>query len=85
MPDHRHTIPDHIVIVEEVDKRGQSLSLDARASNLSGQSRWRRFVECGVESQPGDEGDRLCQRLAEVEQFKGGVVAVCDHDDASGG
>ena len=57
----------------------ESLSLDARTSNLSGQSGWWRFVECGVESQPGDESDRLCQRLAEVEQFEGGVAAVCHH------
>ena len=64
---------------------GQSLSLDARPSNLSGQSLRRRFVESCVESQPGDEGDRLCQGLAEVEQFEGGVTTVCDHDDASGG
>ena len=69
MPDHRYTIPVHIVIVEEVDERGQSLSLDARTSDLSRQSRWRRFVESCVESQPDDEDDRLCQGLAEVEQF----------------
>ncbi len=85
MPEHRHTIPVHIVIVEEVDERGQSLSLDARTSDLSRQSRWRRFVERCVESQPGDEGDWLCQRLAEVEQFEGDVVTVCYHGDGSGG
>ena len=83
--DHRHAIPVHIVVAGEVDERGQSLSLDARTSDLSGQSDWWRFVECRVESQPGDEGDRLCQGLAEVEQFECGVVTVCDHDDVSGG
>ena len=66
-----------------VGERWQSPSLNARTANLPGQPDWERFVECCVESQPGDEGDRLYQRLAEVEQIEGCVVAVRHDDDVS--
>ena len=69
-----HTgFPVHVATVDQFDQGGQSLSLDAGSSNLSRLSNWRGFVECGVQSEPGDECDRLCERLAEVEQFQVGL------------
>ena len=59
------------------------MSLDAGTSHLTGQSGWSGFVERGVEPQSGDESDRLCQGLAEVEQVECGVAAVSHHDDGT--
>ena len=51
--------------------------------HLTGQSSRSGFVERGVQSQPGDEGDGLNHGLAEVEQIESGVAAVRHHHDGT--
>ena len=75
--------PARVGAVEEFFERGQSLALQTRASHLTGQSGWSGFVERGVQSQPGDEGDGLSHGLAEVEQIESGVAAVRHHHDGT--
>ncbi len=83
VPCDRCPAPACIGAVEEFPERGQALALETRASHLTGQSSWSGFVERGVEPQPGDEGNGLGHRLAEVEQVECGAAAVSHHDDGT--
>ena len=83
VPCDRCPAPACIGAVEEFFERGQSLTLQTRTSHLTGQSSWSGFVERGVQSQPGDEGNGLGHRLAEAEQVECGVTAVGNHHDGA--
>ena len=50
-----------------------------------GPTRRRGFIEGGIETQSGNEGDRTGHGLTEIEQVEGSVAAVGDHDDVSVG
>ena len=83
VPCDRRPEPARVGAVEEFFERGQSLSLQTWTPHLTGQSGWSGFVERGVQSQPGDEGDGLSHGLAEVEQIESGVAAVRHHHDGT--
>ena len=57
-------------------QRGQTPTLDPGTAVLAGQTRRRRFIEARVQTQTGYEGNRLRQRLAEVQQVQDGVAPV---------
>src|SRR5215210_6934340 len=62
-------------------KVGQAFSLEARPPYLARAS-WRsRFVEGGIQAQTGDEGDRVREAPAALEQFERCVGAIGDSDD----
>ena len=83
VPCDRCPTPARIGAIEEFFERGQSLALQTWTPHLTGQSSWSGFVERGVQSQPGDEGDGLNHGLAEVEQIESGVAAVRHHNDGT--
>ncbi len=85
VPRERCAHPARIGTVQECPECGQALTLDARTTHLAGPTRRSGFIECGIETQSGNEGDRTSHGLTEMEQVEGGVAAVGDRDDVSVG
>ncbi len=59
----------------------QAAALHARATALARAARRGRFVEGGVQAQPGDDGDRVAQAGAAGQQRDGRVAAIGDDDE----
>ena len=72
-------------MVNEFLQCGQTPALDPGTSVLAGQTRRRRFIEARVQTQTGYEGNRLRQRLAEVQQVQDGVAAVPQQHQGTAG
>ncbi len=85
VPRERRAHPACIGTVQECPECGQTMALETRTPHLAGPARRSGFIECGVETQSGNEGDRMSHRLTEVEQVEGSIAAVGDHHDVSVG
>ena len=62
--------------MEPLLQSGQARSLEPGPSLLARQPWGCRLIEGGIQPQAGDEGDRLSQRLAKMQQLQDGVAAV---------
>ena len=85
VPRERRAHPARIGTVQECLECVQTMALETRTPHLAGPARRSGFIECGVETQSGNEGDRMSHRLTEVEQVEGSIAAVGDHHDVSVG
>ena len=85
VPRERRAHPARIGTVQECPECGQTLALETRTTHLTGLTRRSGCIERGVETQSGNEGDRMSHRLTEVEQVEGSIAAVGDHHDVSVG
>ena len=76
IPGHRGAGPGCLGLVKEGFERGPARTFQRRATVLSGLTGWRWSIESGVQAQTGDQGDRLSQGLAAMEQVKHGIAVV---------
>ena len=75
----------YLGLVKERFQRGTPWAFQRRAAVLTWLTRRRWRVEGGVQAQTGNEGDRLGQGLAAVEQVRHGVAVVAhQHQRALG-
>jgi len=65
-----------LILIQEGFERGSPLAFQRRSAILTRLTVGRGRIEGGVQAQSGDEGDRLAQGLAAVEQVEDGVAAV---------
>src|SRR5215212_3691218 len=78
---HRDCPPDSGRIFGNDREVRQPLAFEARSSHLAGVAWWSRFVKSSIQAQAGNEGDRVSQTSAAVEQLERGVGAIGDGDD----
>src|SRR3954469_8205010 len=64
-------------------KVGQTLALEARSSYLVRLPRRGRSVEGSVQPEAGDEGDRIGEPPAAIEELEGSIATVCDGYDCA--
>jgi hypothetical protein len=76
MPVDRHLSPLRAGTAEQLLEGGQALSLTSGTPRLSRKSRWGWLEERRIQPESGNEGDRMNQRLAEMQQFQHGVATV---------
>ena len=76
IPGHRRAGPGCLGLIKEGFERGPARTFQRRATVLSRLTGWRRCVEGGVQAQTGDQGDRLGQGLAAMEQVQHGIAVV---------
>jgi hypothetical protein len=57
-------------------KVGQTLALEARSPSLPRTARWGRLVESGIQPETGDEGDRIRELAAAIEELQGSVSPI---------
>ena len=72
-------------MINEFPQRRQAPTIDPGTAVLAGPTHRRRFIEARVQSQTGYEGNRLRQRLAEVQQVQDGVAAVSHQHQGTAG
>src|SRR5215207_8152500 len=77
---HRDGPPDGGRVFGNDREVRQPLTFEARSSHLAGVAWWSRFVKSGIQAQAGNQGDRVSQALAAVEQLERGVGAIGDGD-----
>ena len=70
VPGHGHTGPSYLGLVEEGLQRRPPRAFQRRAALLTRLTGWRWRIESGVQAQSGDQGYRLGQGLAAVEQVQ---------------
>jgi hypothetical protein len=75
---HRDGPPQRAGIFGYNREVGQPLAFEARSSHLMRAPWWGRFVKGGIQAQAGDEGDRMAQLAAALEQPQRGVGAIGD-------
>ena len=71
VPRERRAHPARIGTVQECPECGQTMALETRTPHLAGPARRSGFIERGVETQSGNEGDRTSHGLTEVEAGRG--------------
>ena len=76
VPGHLGAGPADISWVEQCFQRRSPRAFQGWLAVLTRLTRWRWRIEGGVQAQFGDEGHRLAQRLAAVEQVEDGVAVV---------
>src|SRR5215213_1850659 len=74
----RGGLPNGVGVFGQRRKVGQALALYARSSYLARLAWRRRLVERGVQPKTGDEGDRLGELAAAIEELQGSVSAIGD-------
>ena len=76
IPGHRGAGPGCLGLVKEGFERGPARTFERWTTVLSRLTGWRRCIESGVQAQTGDQGDRLGQGLAAMEQVQHGIAVV---------
>ena len=76
IPGHHGTGPSHVDRFKQGFERGSPCAFQRRPTVLTRLTGWRWRVQGGVQTQSGDEGNRLGQRLAAVEQVQHGIAVV---------
>src|SRR5215211_2124284 len=79
----RGGLPNGVGVFDHRRRVRQALALEARSSYLARFARRGRLVERGVQPKTGDEGDRVGELAAAVEELQGSVSTIGDGHNLS--